>query len=153
MLTLTSVLCKLVEAGYPVRIDLVNKTIEGKRFRPIYENGKVVASLIHFKDYEYDNLKDLKLIDDNYNIEDLYHQFKYSLPTTREKKSYFYALPPDKMTNQEMIDGIDRDVARVMLECYVLFNSDKLKELFPNDKAYYWKSEKDKDLVLLREWL
>ncbi len=107
-----------------------------------------------------------KLIDDfdlpeGYEIidllENLFHIYKYSYPSeaeTKRKKNYFKALEADMMTDEEMITGLDRTVARACLEATFLnlVLSGRLKW---NDDwgTWYYRGKKDKDFIVLREWI
>lgn len=89
-------------------------------------------------------------------IEELYHDYKYSTPTENDKRrSYFYALPPDKMTDEELIFGNDREQTKEVLELYVLEMI--VCGVLVWDKNimhgnWFYKGN-DPDLVILREWI
>lgn len=90
-------------------------------------------------------------------IEQLYHNFKYSCPSERSDTSrgYFKALTVDELTDAEMVCGGNREYCRAALEgyilCAVLMNHLKWSDL--TDRTYYWQSENDKDLIILKQWI
>ena len=57
-------------------------------------------------------------------IENLYHKYKYSIPSERSEKyrqrEYFRALKPDEMTDEQLVTGEDRNYARAALEAFIL---------------------------------
>ena len=85
-------------------------------------------------------------------IEELYHAYKFSFPSESEtgRRSRFKALKADEMSEAELIEGGDRYETREQLEQYV----ESLKGIWkwPFGNHWYWVSETDPDLVLLREW-
>lgn len=86
-------------------------------------------------------------------IEDLYETYKYSVPDgTRSKRPYFYALGPDQIPTIKMINGANRQKAKEDLELTLLMGILNKSLKWPNQKQWFWQSEKDKDLILLREW-
>lgn len=90
-------------------------------------------------------------------IETLYSIYKRSVPSERSeshRKSYFKALPEKSLTDEDMIYGDRREVARLRLELYILLRiaSGELTWDFSWGN-WFWQSEKDKDLVILRNWI
>lgn len=89
-------------------------------------------------------------------IERLYSIYKHSVPTENDgRRTYFYALPADKLTDAELATGADRYEAKRELEMYVLKMivsgvltwDDKIM----GGKWFY--QGKDKDLVILKDWV
>ena len=97
------------------------------------------------------------LIPEKERIEQLYKNFKYSCPSERSDTSrgYFKAYTADELSDAEMVLGGNREHCRAALEgyilCAVLMNHLKWSDL--TDRTYYWQSENDKDLVILRNWI
>lgn len=91
------------------------------------------------------------------NMEELYRRYKHSVPSERsESKSrqYFRALPEKDLDDDDMLYGEPRDVAQIALELYLLGNI--ILGLGWNAETmgnWFWQSKKDKDLVILREWV
>lgn len=88
-------------------------------------------------------------------IERLYQDYKYSVPSernTKRSKRYFYCLKADELTDEQFSCGEDRDLAQIKLESYVLIcivNG----SLQWNQPGWFWKSPREKDLILLKEWI
>ena len=92
-------------------------------------------------------------------IENLYDIYKRSVPgerSNRKEKSVtqFRALPFDELSDDDVMFGARREEAQYDLEAFVLFTvlSGQLKW---NDEwgTWFWKSGKDRDLVLLKNWM
>ena len=72
---------------------------------------------------------------------------------TKRKRNYFKALTADEMTDEEMVTGMDRTVARAALESFVLISSLN-GDLKWNPKRGSWYYQgKDKDFILLKKWI
>lgn len=89
-------------------------------------------------------------------LDSIYHHYKYSLPSERSEsrsKNYFKALPEEELTDQQMWDGMNREMARFLIEMLCLsqilhgwqWDEEKMGK-------WFYQSKKDKDLVLLRQW-
>lgn len=154
-------LIESVQNGKRFRIDLKEKSVKietGKGWKYLIERG------------EWDNER--KLIDDSdyvlitlstslkEAVQSLFLQYKESAPTTTVLggESYFKALDLDDLTDAQLAYNMNRNEAHMMLEGYILckgLQSDELKnELFgENDHWFFWQDEKEKELVILREWV
>ena len=93
-----------------------------------------------------------------WNIEMLYRAYKHSVPSERSDrhgKKYFKAIRLEDMTDEDMLYGEPREPARFQLELYVY--AFIVLGLFVWDEEsmgkWFWQSEKDKDLVILRSWV
>lgn len=92
-------------------------------------------------------------------IERLYEEYKYSIPSERSQSKgrvYFRALKESEIDDEDMMYGEHRDVAQVRLELYILcciINDTFQWNELPAYCSYYWQSKKDKDLVILRNWV
>lgn len=89
-------------------------------------------------------------------LEEIYHEYKYSYPNeaeTKRKRSYFKALIAEEMADEELVNGIDRKLARILLEGFILLAvvSGKLK--WKGEWGSWYYQGKDKDLIILREWI
>lgn len=91
------------------------------------------------------------------NVEKLYCRYKYSVPSERSEsrsRLYFKALPEKKLNDDDMLYGERRDSAQIRLELYILcqilggltWNPEKMGK-------WFWQSEMDKDLVILKNWI
>ena len=91
-------------------------------------------------------------------IESLYARYKHSVPSERserKRRRYFKALREDELGDSDMCFGMLREESRAFLELYILclvlngsfvWNEERLGK-------WFWQSEKDKDLVILRKWI
>ena len=90
-----------------------------------------------------------------WHVEKAYELYKHSIPSERSEsrsKNYFLALSEKELKDEDMMYGVDREMARAELEGFVLCS---LLEGVTWDESWgkwFWQSSKDKDLVLLREW-
>lgn len=91
------------------------------------------------------------------NLEELYHQYKHSVPSQRSQsksRQYFKALPEKNMENEAMLYGERRDKAQIELELYILCQIlAGLKWDVEKMGKWFWQSKTDKDLVILRSWV
>ena len=85
------------------------------------------------------------------SIEDLetaYAIYKHSIPSERtmSRTPRFYALPESELSNDDMLYGVPREQAERDLE--------KALQgfLMPEGAGWFWQSENDPDLVVLRSW-
>lgn len=140
-----------VSLGAKFSIDLKNRSfrLDGKY---IIKNGETAEDLSVSPD-------DLDLGDIDYSnpyavIECLYEQYKYSVPSARTdamRRNYFLALPFEDISNEDMLYAMRREEAQIRLELYVLISliNGSLQWLNPN--RYFWQSQRDPDLVILRD--
>lgn len=82
-------------------------------------------------------------------IERLYDIYKHSIPSekTMGRVPRFKALPESELTDDDMLYGVPREEAERQLER-------ALKGFAMPDTAgsWFWQSEKDRDLVVLKSW-
>ncbi len=91
-------------------------------------------------------------------IENLYHNYKYSTPSKYSEKNkqkyYFKALSPDEMTDEQLFKGENREIARAKLEGFILLSSLAGYLIWNEREMGKWFYQgKDKDLIILREWI
>ena len=91
-------------------------------------------------------------------LHELYGKYKHSIPSERsERKSrhaYFKALTEDELTDEDFMRGDNRLECQARLEMFVLgmvLNGSLRWQ--DGWGSWFWQSDKDKDLVLLRSWL
>lgn len=136
-----------VEEGAKFKVDFQSRSLklDGKF---IIQNGKYEGDL---------GVSGCSEDDFFTNVEELYHCYKYSVPSERsESKShqYFMALPERKLTDDAMMYGERRDKAQIGLELYVLcLIINGLKWDSGKMGNWFWQSETDKDLVILKKWV
>ena len=152
-MTLFSTVMSGVERGKKVKVNLKQKSLALNR-QMLIENGENLTDmeLIDENDLIMLNVQNLKGFD---ALEELYQRYKHSVPSEKSlcNKPDFKALSYEELSDEDMIYGIPRNVAQVMLETYILVMSMKGKLIWENDKHWFWQSEKDKDFVLLREYI
>lgn len=90
-------------------------------------------------------------------IERRYNDYKHSVPSERSeshRRTYFKALPENELTDEDMMYGQSREFARFELETFVLaMIMCGALTWNPSWGSWFWQSQKDKDLVILREWI
>lgn len=91
-------------------------------------------------------------------FEDLYQVYKHSRPSERsenKQRKYFKALKLNELEEDDMLYGDDRELAQLSLEIYLLCWI--LSGTFVWDEEsmgkWFWQSQNDKDLVILRSWI
>ena len=91
------------------------------------------------------------------DVEELYRRYKYSIPSERSQsksRRYFMALPESDLEDGDMLYGQHRDTAQFELEFYILCRIIGGFTWNPETMGkWFWQSEKDKDLVILRKWV
>ena len=143
-MTLYDILIKLAEDGYDrIHIDLVKKNLKVGR-QTIIENAQVKQYKI--KGYEFD-----ELIDHRLDINELYKQYKYSVPSERDIRGYFRALGANELSDAQLVLGMHRAEAKTRLEAYLVLAVIAGIETWPNTSKWYWQGE-DKDFVVLRKY-
>lgn len=95
-------------------------------------------------------------------IEEAYMRYKSSMPNEESnakhanRRCLFKALPSQKLSDEDLAFSEYRSIARIRLELIVLimilnksidWNSEQLAG------KWFWQSKKEKDLVLLKEWI
>ena len=91
-------------------------------------------------------------------IEELYNNYKYSLPSERSesrRKKYFKALKMEELDDFHLLNPIRREGAQARLEGFILCMI--LNGSFAWDEKqlgkWFWKSKKYPDLIILRDWI
>ena len=148
-----------VGSGKKFKVDLVNKSLWINK-RQIIKEGEIVN--------EQDQGKELIEEDDlgiKYGyaplsqepwklIKILYFEYKHSVPSKNGMyKSYFKALQSEELTDAEIAYNADRCSAQCMLEGYVLLSSLQGWLKWEHGTHWFWKSETDEELVILRQWI
>lgn len=82
-------------------------------------------------------------------LETAYNIYKHSIPSERtmHRTARFYALPESELTDNDMLYGASREQSERELE-KVLAGVQ-----LPKSKGWFWQSENDRDLVVLRSWM
>lgn len=150
-------LIEAVDKGKKFKVDLINKSLWINRKQVIREGVRV------------DEGQDFIGVDDlrctmgweeplNENpwgwVEFLYQEYKHSVPSEHSnKRSYFKAWTVDELTDDELAFNISRNFGDAMLSGYILLGSLQgwLKWEFGN--YWFWQSERDEDLVVIKNWI
>lgn len=92
-------------------------------------------------------------------IENLYQCYKHSIPSERslsKRRNYFLALREHELDDDDMLYGDGREVAQARLELYILISvlngTFDVEKVFPS-RQWFWQSNVDQDLVILRKWI
>ena len=116
-------------------------------------NGKVVMS-------EENKPKDIPYLTHDVivpAIEQRYEAYKHSVPSERSESHrhhYFKALPEKSLSDEDMMYGERREVARCKLELYILVQLLRGNLTWESKwGTWFWCSEHDKDLIILRDWI
>ena len=148
-----------------IYLELLERVSNGESFHINFEKRNMkVGNEYLIKDGEFDESKelvsgpyDMRII---FNmIEELYKQYKYSLPSERsdnKRRKYFKALPMEEITDEQLMVAERREVACAALEgfilCMIVSGQLVWDEEIMNGKWFY-QSKTDPDLVLLRNWV
>lgn len=138
---------KAVENGAKFTVNFQKRTCK--------VNGKVVVNDMQYEGFlgKYPSTED-EIIS---KIEQLYQEYKHSVPSERSeshRRYYFKALPEKELSDEDMMYGEQREVARCRLELYVLFCIILSRLTWnPSWGTWFWRSENDKDLIILKDWI
>lgn len=131
--------------------DLERRIVDGARFRISLENRT-----LHINGKKVDFEGSIEPEFSFEKLENLYRRYKHSVPGERDnvKKSYFLALNEEELSDEDMMFGERRQIAKFRLEFYVLCaivsGALKWNESWGN---WFWQSTSDKSLVILRSWI
>lgn len=149
-------LIQRVSNGETFHIDFEKRTMKiGKQ--KIIDNGKYDKSRVLIKSLAFTEMYGVLT-----TIEELYKNYKYSLPSERsdnKRKKYFKALLVNELSDEQLMVAERREVTQAELEGYILcmildgqLTWDKfLKE--DQNANWFWQSKSDPDLVILRSWI
>lgn len=81
-------------------------------------------------------------------LEAAYAAYKHSIPSekTMHRTARFYALPESELSDDDMLYGVSREQAERDLEQALQGFT------MPEGAGWFWQSENDPDLVVLRSW-
>ena len=91
-------------------------------------------------------------------IHKLFERYKYSVPSERsegKRRRYFKALKLSEIEYDDFVFGEGRDTAQIKLELYVLLSSIYYKNFWEEifKEQFFYQSDKDKDLIILKDWV
>ena len=148
-----------------IYLELLERVSDGESFHIDFEkrNMKVGRDYL-IKEGEFDESNEL--ITNTYEIrtilnmiEELYKAYKYSLPSERsdsKRRKYFKALPMEEITDEQLMVAERRECAQAALEGFVLCMIVSEQLTWDEDVMqgkWFYQSESDPDLVLLRTWV
>ena len=145
--------------------EMLERVHNGERFYIDFEKRtmKVGGELI-VNSGEYDTSKELYEVK-IYSpqsllgmIKEFYMNYKRSLPSERsdnKRRKYFKALPIEKIPDDKLLIAVRRETAQARLEGFILcaIITDQFKWDEKIMGKWFYQSEKDPDLVLLRSWI
>lgn len=139
------------------KFDLKNKTVSNG-FMNIFLNGELVVDFIELCDgtiYDFTGIELISPGSDFYEeIERLYYNFRYSIPTKYDNicRTNFLAKHVDELSMKQIMENEKRQIARCKLEAYVLLMS--LSGLIPwnNKEHFFYKSKHNPELIIYRDW-
>lgn len=151
-----------------IYLELLERVSEGETFHINFEKRNMkVGNDYLIKEGEFDESRGMFKFCEHCNsintildrIGQLYKYYKYSLPSERsdsKRRKYFKALSIDKITDEQLMVAERRETSQAALEGFVLcmIVSGQLvwDEKIMNGK-WFWQSNNDPDLVVLRSWV
>lgn len=147
-------LLEAVDNGAKFKVDLINKSLWINKKQYIREGENIYGSYYFIEPYDL-SLQFSFTTDENpwKVVEILYKEFKHSVPSKHMEKSYFKALPAEELTDRELAVNYDRHFANAMLTGYILLASLQGWLTWENENNWFWQSQEDPDLVILRNWI
>lgn len=152
----------------PIYVELVARVDNGEPFSIDFEKRSMkVGREYLIKNGEYDTSREVfdMMHRDIYSLKvalhmlrELYKNYKYSLPSARsdsKRKKYFKALPIEQIPDDKLLIAGRRETMQAALEGFVLcaIITDQFKWDEEIMGKWFYQSEKDPDLVLLRSWI
>ena len=137
----------------------VDAVTNGEKFKVNLEKRNLkIGNEYLIKDGKYDGVLYNGVGFSISTFEDLYQVYKHSRPSERsenKQRKYFKSLKLNELEEDDMLYGDDRELAQLSLELYLLCWI--LSGTFVWDEEsmgkWFWQSQNDKDLVILRSWI
>ena len=148
-----------------IYLELLERVSAGESFRIDFENRNMkVGNDYLIKDGKFDESKEL--VSGHYDmqtilnmIEELYKDYKCSLPSERsdnKRRKYFKALQMAEITDEQLMTAERREFSQAALEgfvlCMIVSGQFVWDEKVMQGK-WFWQSNNDPDLVVLRSWV
>ena len=148
-----------------IYLELLERVSGGESFHIDFEKRNMkVGNDYLIKEGEFDESKEL--IVGSYDmqtilnkIEELYKEYKYSLPSERsdnKRRKYFKALPMEEITDEQLMTAERREFSQAALDGFVLCMIVSGQLIWNEDVMqgkWFWQSNNDPDLVVLRSWI
>ena len=147
-MTIFSELMQRVDSGETFQIDFQKRNMKvGKTY--LIKNGEYDSERRLGLEWQESDI--LKI------IEELYSNYKYSLPSERndsKRKKYFKALSMEELTDKQLMIAGRREGAQARLEGFILCAIISGKFKWTEDMGkWFYQSKNDPDLVILRSWI
>lgn len=148
-----------------IYLEFLERVCGGESFHIDFEKRNMkVGNDYLIKEGEFDESKELIIGSDDMQtilnkIEELYKEYKYSLPSERsdnKRRKYFKALPMEEITDEQLIAAERREFSQAVLEGYVLCMIVSRQLVWDENVMqgkWFWQSKTDPDLVVLRSWV
>lgn len=149
-----NILKELADNGVKVNFDLEKGDVVCNKQKFI-ENGQLVMTELKANKmiYNLENLELLPVTNSSFwsMLEDAYEVYMNSVPseTSNQLKTFFKAKTYEELTDEEMIKGLPRLNAHYLLHLTVIAMRNKVEW----KSGWFWKSNKYKDLVVLKSWV
>ena len=152
----------------PIYVELVARVDDGETFHIDFEKRSMkIGKEYLIKNGEYDTSRELFDLGHReihsthvalHMLRELYKNYKYSIPGERsdsKRRKYFKALPIEKIPDDKLLIAERRETAQARLEGFILcaILTDQLKWDEKIMGKWFYQSESDPDLVLLRSWI
>lgn len=147
-----------------IYVELIDKVNKGERFSCDFKKKNLkVGKHWLIKEGVWNNERKLGVYASDTTdclrwIECLYQDYKYSVPSEfseKRRRTYFKAVTADELSDEQLVWNKPREYARASLEGYILCSV--LTGLLQWDEeamgTWFWQSEADPDLVILRQWV
>lgn len=149
-MTIYEELVKRVSDGESFYINFKNRAMKiGKKF--------LIADGVFDEERELINCACISTKEVLNEIEKLYHDYKYSLPSERsdnKRRKYFKALSIEELPDDKLMTAARREASRAKLEGFILCSILNGKFKWTEDMgSWFYQSKNDPDLVILRNWI
>lgn len=137
----------------------VDAVTNGEKFKVNLEKRNLkIGNEYLIKDGKYDGVLYNGVGFSISTFEDLYQVYKHSRPSERsenKQRKYFKALKLNELEEDDMLYGDDRELAQLSLELYLLCWILSGTFVWDDESMgkWFWQSQNDKDLVILRSWI
>lgn len=147
-----------------IYLELIGRVHDGEPFHIDFEKRNMkVGKKYLINDGKFDESQEL--ISGTYDtqaifdtIEELYKEYKYSLPSERsdnKRKKYFKALPMEEITDEQLMVAERREVACATLEGFILCMIVSGQLMWDEGLMgkWFWQCPSDPDLIILKSWI
>ncbi len=144
--------------------ELVQRVSDGESFYINFKNramkvGKkfIIADGVYDSERKLINCDCADMQEVLSEIEKLYADYKYSLPSERsdnKRRKYFKALSIEELPDDKLMNASRREVARAKLEGFILCAVLSGRFKWTEDLGkWFYQSKNDSDLVIIKNWV